>query len=150
MHTWGHMFTLTRPYTCACRKPWTDYCSPALQLERLHLDSTDRNSSITTVLQRLPAENWKWDCFKSLFRIYQVKIVIRPPTCAKTYNPQLHCRFLPKNNSTPPSLSLTYNLYYQGNLANKRSSGYNSHSPSCYLCYFSNKTQSLSNLRAMM
>lgn len=77
----------------------------------------------------LSGENWKWARFKSLFRIYQVKIVIRPPTCAQTYNPQLHCGFLPKNNSAPPSLpSASWcSLHYQANLANRRSSGYNSH-----------------------
>ena len=84
----------------------------------------------------LSGKNWKWARFKSLFRIYQVKIVIRPPTCAQTYNPQLHCRFLPKNNSAPPSLPKASwcSLHFQAHLANKRSSG----------C---NKTQTLFNLR---
>lgn len=45
--------------------------------------------------------------FKSLFQIYQVKIVIRPPTCAHTYNPQLHCTFFQKEKKPPPPPSLS-------------------------------------------
>lgn len=86
------------------------------------------------IRQHLSGRNWK--SFKSLFQIYHVKIVIRPPTCAHTYNPQLHCGFLPKNNSAPPSLPETSwcVLIYQENLANKSSWDFKSLWPCCYLC----------------
>lgn len=57
MRTWAHMFTLTRPYIHVlaenreliyCTRT-SDYCSPALQLQRLHLDSMSRNLSTATV-----------------------------------------------------------------------------------------------------
>lgn len=80
-HTYTHIWFLL---TCsAAQKTAFRFNEPQL---------LSNSSALASVGQK----NLKWECFPSLFQIYHVKIVIRPPTCAQTYNPQLHCGFLPK------------------------------------------------------
>lgn len=87
-HFYAHMHVET------ATNPSCGY-SPALLLKRLRLVLVSSNSSPLWQLSGIKKKKLKVGfLFKSLFQIYQVKIVIRPPTCAHTSNPQLHCTFL--------------------------------------------------------